>query len=119
MKCPVPSFSTTAVALHRRLAGRMIVGRPMLGESYALSIPIEPGQTFTMPSLIGFSPLDAKRALALANVTGELHSRRGGAGLPRVIAQSVAAGATVPVAAIEKVTIGRPIRARSKRHAKA
>lgn len=119
MKCPVPSFSTIAVPLHQRLAGRTIVGRPMLGGSYALSIPIEPGQTFTMPSLIGFSPVDAKRALALANVIGELHSRRGGTGLPRVIAQSAAAGATVPVAAIEKVTVGRPIRARPKRHAKA
>jgi hypothetical protein len=119
MKCPVPSFSTIAVPLRRRLAGRTIAGRPMLGESYALSIPIEPGQAFTMPSLIGFSPVDAKRALALANVTGELHVPRGGTGLPRVIAQSAAAGATVPVAAIEKVIVGRPIRARPKRHAKA
>lgn len=118
-KCPAPSFATIAVPLHGRLAGRTIVGRPMLGESYALSIPIEPGQTFTMPSLVGFSPVDAKRALALANVTGELHTRRGGTGLPRVIAQSVAAGTTVPVTAIEKITVGRPIRGRQKRHAKA
>jgi hypothetical protein len=113
MKCPTPSFSTIAVALHRRLAGRLIEGRPMLGGSYALSIPIEPGQTFTMPSLVGFSPLDAKRALALANVIGVLHRRRGGSGLPRVVAQSAAAGATLPVAAIVRVTVARPGRRHS------
>jgi hypothetical protein len=113
MKCPVPSFSTMVVPLGRRLAGRQIVGRPMLGDSYALSIPIEPGQSFTMPSLVGFSPPDAKRALALANVTGELHVRRGGKGLPRVVAQSAAAGATLAVATIVKITVARPSRHRS------
>jgi hypothetical protein len=110
MKCPPPSFSTMAVPLRRRLAGRPIEGRPMLGDSYALSIPIEPGQTFTMPSLVGFSLPDAKRALALANVIGVLHRRRGGTGLPRVVAQSRPAGATLPVAAIVKVTVARPDR---------
>jgi hypothetical protein len=118
-KCPVPSFSTIAVPLRARLAGRPIEGRPMLGESYALSIPIQPGQSFTMPSLVGFSPPDAKRALALANVIGELHRRRGGAGLPRVVAQSAAPGASVPVAAIEHIAVARPIRAHRKRRASA
>jgi hypothetical protein len=108
MQCPVPSFSTLAVRLRHRLAGRLIEGRPMLGDSYALSIPIAPGQRFTMPSLVGFSPADARRALALTNLTGVLHRRRGGSGLPRVIAQSRAAGAILPVAAIVQVTVGRP-----------
>lgn len=113
MKCPIPSFSTIAVPLQRRLAGRLIEGRPMLGDSYALSIRIQPGQKFTMPSLVGFSALDAKRALALANVIGVLHRRRGGRGLPRVVAQSAPAGATLAVAAIVNVTVGRPVRHRS------
>ncbi|MHB8235332.1 MAG: PASTA domain-containing protein [Solirubrobacteraceae bacterium] len=108
MKCPVPSFSTMAVPLGQRLAGRAIVGRPMLGDSYALSIPIQPGQKFTMPSLIGFSPTDAKRALALANVTGVLHRSRVGSGLERVIAQSPAAGMTLAPATIVKVIVARP-----------
>jgi hypothetical protein len=108
MKCPLPSFSTMVVPLGRRLAGRTIMGRPMLGDSYALSMPRQPGQPFTMPSLVGFSPLDAKRALELASVIGVLHTRRGGSGPPRVVAQSRPAGATLPVAAIVKVTVARP-----------
>jgi len=110
MKCPPLSVSTIAVPLGRRLAGRPLEGRPMLGDSYALSIPIEPGQSFTMPSLIGFAPADAKRALALANVIGELHRRPGGAGLARVVSQSRPAGSTVPLAAIVQITVARPSR---------
>ena len=74
---------------------------------------IEPGQTFTMPSLVGLSPSDAKRALALANVIGVLHLRRGGRGLPRVVAQGAPAGTTLAVAATVTVTVGRPGRHRA------
>lgn len=63
-----------------------------------------------MPSLVGFSPPDAKRPLALADVTGVLHRRRGGSGLPRVVAQDHPAGATLPVAAIVNATVARPAR---------
>jgi hypothetical protein len=110
------AISRMRVQLTAPLAGRLIVGVPeWRSENGAAPLWAVVGQGKTStgivplaPHLIGFAPADAEGALKLLGLRASIRVVHGGRGLPRVVRQSPAPGATAPLAKPVRLRVLEP-----------
>jgi hypothetical protein len=104
-------LSSLQVALAAPLRGRAILGRPTADLPIDVRVPDDPvfvhgRELIEVPRLIGFAPREALRALALRALSGDRRfTRKRGGGLPRVVEQSPAPGATIALHGVVRLRI--------------
>ncbi len=104
MSCPPGRIHRVRVALAHPLAGRPILGRPA-GEGLFGGRVFSSPEPVPVPSLVGFAPADAERALAIAYLRAHVAPVLRRPGRRVVTAQRPQAGAQAPDGSLVTLTV--------------